>query len=125
MLLAEDSVLHIIFTKGSKGVAWRALIRGHTAVDEFTASEVQKSLMLERFQEEVSWVGGLGWWCGLVIQRGGEGRQGQWPRRSGGRVEWREGRRSGARAKPGVRVRRAFGRGSRAGGHGMVGGRTH
>jgi len=41
-----------VLTKGSKGVTWRSLIRGHTAVDEYTASEVQKSLMLERFQAE-------------------------------------------------------------------------
>ena len=50
---AEDGELHLVLTKGSKGVTWRSLIRGHTAVDEYTASEVQKSLMLERFQAEV------------------------------------------------------------------------
>ena len=53
MRVAEDGVLHIVFTKGSKGVTWKAMIRGHTQVDDYTASEVQKSLMLERFQAEV------------------------------------------------------------------------
>jgi hypothetical protein len=50
---AEDGELHIILTKGSKGVTWKALIRGHTEVDPYTQSELQKSLMLERFQQEV------------------------------------------------------------------------
>mmetsp|Transcript_66490 Transcript_66490/g.182360 ORF Transcript_66490/g.182360 Transcript_66490/m.182360 type:complete len:157 (-) Transcript_66490:238-708(-) len=50
--MMEDGELHLVLTKGSKGVTWRSLIRGHTAVDEYTASEVQKSLMLERFQAE-------------------------------------------------------------------------
>jgi hypothetical protein len=50
----EDGVLHISLTKGSKGQAWECLLKGHTPVDPYTASEVQKSLMLERFQAEVA-----------------------------------------------------------------------
>jgi len=70
----EDGELHIILTKVSRGVPWSAVFQGHTKaprrglwllrpgsaptllrrsqVDPFTQSEVQKSLMLERFQEE-------------------------------------------------------------------------
>ena len=49
----EDGVLHLSLTKGSKGVTWACLLQGHTVNDPLTASEVQKSLMLERFQAEV------------------------------------------------------------------------
>ena len=45
--------LHLIITKGSKGVTWNSLLRGHTEVDPLTQQELQKSLMLERFQTEV------------------------------------------------------------------------
>ena len=48
----EDGVIHLILTKGSKGVTWPCFVRGHAPVDPFTQQEVQKSLMLERFQEE-------------------------------------------------------------------------
>jgi len=48
----EDGVLHFSLTKGSKGSTWESLLKGHTPVDPFTQSEVQKSLMLERFQAE-------------------------------------------------------------------------
>ena len=48
----EDGVIHLILTKGSKGVTWPCFLRGHAPVDPFTQQEVQKSLMLERFQEE-------------------------------------------------------------------------
>ena len=49
----EDGVMHLSLTKGSKGTTWDSLLKGHTPVDPLTQSEVQKSLMLERFQEEV------------------------------------------------------------------------
>ena len=52
MLPAEDGVLHLSLVKGSKGVTWDCLLQGHTKNDPFTQSEVQKSLMLERFQAE-------------------------------------------------------------------------
>lgn len=52
MLPAEDGVLHLSLVKGSKGVTWDCLLKGHTINDPFTQSEVQKSLMLERFQAE-------------------------------------------------------------------------
>ena len=51
-LCAEDGVLHLSLVKGSKGVNWECLLKGHTPNDPYTASEVQKSLMLERFQAE-------------------------------------------------------------------------
>lgn len=50
----EDGLLHLSLTKGSKGATWESLLKGHTPSDPFTQSEVQKSLMLERFQAEVS-----------------------------------------------------------------------
>lgn len=52
MWTLEDGVLHLALEKGSKGVTWECLLKGHTPNDPFTASEVQKSLMLERFQAE-------------------------------------------------------------------------
>lgn len=48
----EDGVLHLSLTKASKGQTWDCLLKGHTPVDPYTQSEVQKSLMLERFQAE-------------------------------------------------------------------------
>ena len=48
----EDGIIHLSLTKASKGDTWDSLLKGHTAVDPFTQSEVQKSLMLERFQAE-------------------------------------------------------------------------
>ena len=52
VLLAMIEGLQIALTKGSKGVTWDCLLKGHTPVDHYTQSEVQKSLMLERFQAE-------------------------------------------------------------------------
>ena len=49
----EDGILHLSLTKGSKGTTWESLLKGHTANDPWTQTEVQKSLMLERFQAEV------------------------------------------------------------------------
>ena len=48
----EGGILQLELTKGSKGLTWECLLKGHTPVDPFTQSEVQKSLMLERFQAE-------------------------------------------------------------------------
>jgi len=48
----EGKELHLCITKGSKGVTWNSLLRGHTEVDPLTQQELQKSLMLERFQAE-------------------------------------------------------------------------
>ena len=48
----EDGILHLSLTKGSKGQTWECLLKGHTPNDPYTQSEVQKSLMLERFQAE-------------------------------------------------------------------------
>ena len=57
----EDGVLHLSITKGSKGLNWSCLLQGHTVNDPYTASEVQKSLMLERFQAEVCARARAGW----------------------------------------------------------------
>lgn len=48
----EDGVLNLSLTKGSKGVTWDCLLKGHTEVDPFTLSEVKASLVRERFQAE-------------------------------------------------------------------------
>ena len=32
----EDGVIHLILTKGSKGVTWPCFLRGHAPVDPFT-----------------------------------------------------------------------------------------
>ena len=50
---ADGGVLELSLIKGSKGINWASLLVGHTTNDPFTASEVEKSLMLERFQAEV------------------------------------------------------------------------
>ena len=49
-----DGEIHVVLAKGSKGVAWPGVFDGHTKVDPFTQSEIQKGLMLERFQSENS-----------------------------------------------------------------------
>mmetsp|Transcript_25745 Transcript_25745/g.66597 ORF Transcript_25745/g.66597 Transcript_25745/m.66597 type:complete len:157 (-) Transcript_25745:277-747(-) len=48
----EDGVLHLSLAKGSKGVTWASMLKGQQALDPYSQSEVQKSLMLERFQAE-------------------------------------------------------------------------
>lgn len=48
----EDGVLHLTLCKGSRGVTWPCLVRGHESFDPLTQQEVQRSLMLERFQAE-------------------------------------------------------------------------
>eukprot|EP00743_Colponemidia_sp_Colp-15_P003072 GILK01003320.1.p1 GENE.GILK01003320.1~~GILK01003320.1.p1 ORF type:complete len:183 (+),score=22.84 GILK01003320.1:52-549(+) len=50
--MIEDGELHINLQKSAKGETWLAALKGHQALDSFTQSEVQKKLMLERFQEE-------------------------------------------------------------------------
>eukprot|EP00193_Tetraselmis_chui_P022184 CAMPEP_0177778854 /NCGR_PEP_ID=MMETSP0491_2-20121128/16205_1 /TAXON_ID=63592 /ORGANISM="Tetraselmis chuii, Strain PLY429" /LENGTH=157 /DNA_ID=CAMNT_0019298213 /DNA_START=107 /DNA_END=580 /DNA_ORIENTATION=+ len=47
----EDSTLHVFLDKLNKGETWKAAFVGHE-VDEVTATDDQKRLMLERFQEE-------------------------------------------------------------------------
>ena len=48
----DEGILTLSLTKGSKGLTWEALLKGHTPNDPYTQSEVQKTLMLERFQAE-------------------------------------------------------------------------
>lgn len=38
--------------KGSKAITWPSLLKGHGQIDPATREEVQKSLMLERWQDE-------------------------------------------------------------------------
>eukprot|EP01017_Pseudomicrothorax_dubius_P031502 TRINITY_DN4035_c0_g1_i7.p1 TRINITY_DN4035_c0_g1~~TRINITY_DN4035_c0_g1_i7.p1 ORF type:complete len:180 (+),score=27.53 TRINITY_DN4035_c0_g1_i7:111-650(+) len=48
----EDDELHIILQKGLKADVWPSVFKGHGGVDELTKAEIQKKLLLERFQEE-------------------------------------------------------------------------
>eukprot|EP00416_Gambierdiscus_australes_P032751 CAMPEP_0171090502 /NCGR_PEP_ID=MMETSP0766_2-20121228/31575_1 /TAXON_ID=439317 /ORGANISM="Gambierdiscus australes, Strain CAWD 149" /LENGTH=214 /DNA_ID=CAMNT_0011548497 /DNA_START=54 /DNA_END=696 /DNA_ORIENTATION=- len=50
--MIEDGELHIQLQKAHKGEAWSAALRGHGQLDMFSEQEVNKKLMLERFQEE-------------------------------------------------------------------------
>ncbi|ESS28895.1 nuclear movement protein domain containing protein [Toxoplasma gondii GAB2-2007-GAL-DOM2] len=51
--MIEDGELHILLVKMKKGEVWNAALKGHGgALDPFSQQEVQKKLMLERFQEE-------------------------------------------------------------------------
>ena len=51
---ADDGEITINLQKMRKGETWDAALKGKggTAVDPFTKQEIQKKLMLERFQEE-------------------------------------------------------------------------
>ncbi|KAL4465993.1 hypothetical protein ABPG74_004230 [Tetrahymena malaccensis] len=48
----EDEELHIILQKGHKGEVWQSVFVGHDKLDPLLQQEIQKKLMLERFQEE-------------------------------------------------------------------------
>eukprot|EP00919_Chromeraceae_sp_WS-2016_P057998 GHVR01137564.1.p1 GENE.GHVR01137564.1~~GHVR01137564.1.p1 ORF type:complete len:166 (+),score=36.97 GHVR01137564.1:65-562(+) len=50
--MIEDKELHIQMTKSKKGEIWECCFKQHNALDPFSHSEVQKKIMLERFQEE-------------------------------------------------------------------------
>lgn len=47
-----DGEIAILLQKMRKGETWEAALVGRGMVDPFTRQEIQKSLMLERFQEE-------------------------------------------------------------------------
>jgi hypothetical protein len=49
----EDEEAHVILQKAFKGDIWSCVFKGHTTVDEITKQEMQKKILLERFQEEV------------------------------------------------------------------------
>eukprot|EP01066_Platyproteum_vivax_P006063 Platyproteum_vivax@DN189_c0_g1_i1.p1 len=50
--MIEDKELHIQLQKMKKAEIWDCVILGHGNVDPFTHEEIQKKLLLERFQEE-------------------------------------------------------------------------
>ncbi|KRX07339.1 HSP20-like chaperone [Pseudocohnilembus persalinus] len=48
----EDDELHIILQKAFKGQVWQSALKGHQGLDPLTQSQIQKNLLLERFQQE-------------------------------------------------------------------------
>ena len=50
---AEGGEININLQKLVKGSTWESPLKGHGAIDPATKDAVQKSIMLERFQEEV------------------------------------------------------------------------
>jgi len=49
----EDEEVHVVLQKAFKGDTWSSVFVGHGELDTLTKQEVQKKLLLERFQEEV------------------------------------------------------------------------
>lgn len=56
--------MHITLTKRDKGQTWASPIVGEGQLDPYTTDLEQKRLMLQRFQEEVSY---CFWFCMLVF----------------------------------------------------------
>lgn len=52
MWMIEDDELHIELQKSFKAEIWESALKGHAKMDVLTKTEVQKKIMLERFQEE-------------------------------------------------------------------------
>jgi hypothetical protein len=51
--LDDDGIVNIVLIKAHKGETWESALKGkEVAVDPFTKQQIQKELMLERFQEE-------------------------------------------------------------------------
>jgi len=50
--MMEDGELHINIQKARKAETWPSALAGHAALDPVSKTEVQKKMMLERFQEE-------------------------------------------------------------------------
>ena len=54
----DSSIIHIVLAKAHRGETWEACLRGAThapgrsEVDPVTKQQIQKEMMLERFQEE-------------------------------------------------------------------------
>ena len=48
----DDGEIEINMQKMAKGETWPAALAGHGKIDQFTRGEIQKKMMLERFQEE-------------------------------------------------------------------------
>ena len=51
---AEDDIMHITLQKRDKGQTWASPISGQGQLDPYATDLEQKRLMLQRFQEEVS-----------------------------------------------------------------------
>jgi len=54
--LAEDDIMHITLQKREKGQTWASPILGQGQLDPYATDLEQKRLMLQRFQEEVSYL---------------------------------------------------------------------
>lgn len=50
--MIEDEELHVQLQKMHKGDVWNSVFKGHETLDPILKGEVQKNLMLERFQQE-------------------------------------------------------------------------
>lgn len=48
----DDGSLLITLTKMRKGETWPCVFKGHSGLDAASTTEVQKKMLLERFQEE-------------------------------------------------------------------------
>ena len=49
-----DGIIQIVLVKANRGLTWDSALLGRqgAAVDPFTRQDIQKEMMLERFQEE-------------------------------------------------------------------------
>ena len=50
--MIEDDELHIQLCKMKKAETWSCACQGHQTMDPVTQTEVQKNILMERFQEE-------------------------------------------------------------------------
>ena len=50
--MIEDDELHIQLCKMRKAETWACACEGHQTMDPITKTEVQKNILMERFQEE-------------------------------------------------------------------------
>jgi hypothetical protein len=49
----EDGKIELILSKSVSHMTWTSLLKGDVQVDPFTKEEMQKKMMLEKFQNEV------------------------------------------------------------------------
>lgn len=52
LVILDDGEINVNLQKMYKGAAWDSALRGRGQLDPFSQEEVQRKLMLERFQEE-------------------------------------------------------------------------
>ncbi len=52
MWTLEDGELSITLSKAHKAETWPSVFKGHEPLDAATTADVQKRMLLERFQEE-------------------------------------------------------------------------